>query len=809
MWCMRTVAAGLSLAVFPAIAADYPLQPVPFTAVRLNGGVLGDRQQTNVTVTLPFALEQCETQNRLKNFDLAAETLRRRAAGETNFMNKPLTIYTFDDTDVYKAIEGAAFCLSVKPDPKLTADLEKMIARVAAAQEPDGYLYTFRTMHPDTPAHGWIGDKRWQLEHVLSHETYNLGHLFEAGTAYYQATGSRSLLDICLKAAEPLRKEFADGDPRLVTGHQVVEMGLAKLYRQTGDRRWIDLARVLLDNRGGGSEYCQNHLPVLEQREAVGHAVRANYMYSGMADVAALTGDKRYFDAVTRIWENVVGKKLHLTGGCGARGAGEAYGDNYELPHTCYNETCAALAFVFWNHRMFLMTGEAKYMDVLERALYNGVLSGVSLSGDRFFYPNPLEYDGKAKNNHGHAGRAPWFGCACCPPNALRTIAALGDYFYAVREDQLFVNLYGSGTGEATVKGGKVGLVQTTRYPRDGVVNLAVKPEKPATFSLSLRVPGWVEGRPLPSDLYTYVDAAPARWTVRVNGRPVKPELKNGYAVITREWRGGDQVTLDLPMPVRRVVGHEKIAATRGQVALERGPVVYAFEGVDNDNNLADLFLPATATAKPVDRPDLLGGITVLAIDGAGRRTVDGESPAKLVAIPYALWNNRGLMPMRVWLPASAEGVRLPPPPTLASLAKVTTSFCRGGMDIARLNDQLMPQNATDGFAPNFDFWPHKGTAEWIEYAFQKPATVRGVTVSWFDDTGTGECRLPTSWRVLYRDAAGQWQPVKATADYAIRKSEPVKIPFEPLTTTALRLELQLVDGFSAGLYEWMVEEVK
>ena len=385
--------------------SDYRVQPVPFTDVRITGGLLHSRQATNSAVTLPFALDQCESSRRMLNFDLAAETMRRRAAGETNFQNKPSTIYPFDDSDVFKAIEGAAFCLSVQPDAALSAKVEKLIARIAAAQEPDGYLYTFRTMHPDSPAHDWIDQKRWLKDPNHSHELYNLGHLYEAGFAHAQATGSRSLLDVCLKSAGLLQKDFGDGQPRIAPGHEVIEMGLAKLYRQTGDNRWLDLAKFFLDVRGKGSEYSQDHKPVVEQTTAVGHAVRANYLYSGMADVAALSGDERYLAAITKIWNNVVGTKLHLTGGCGARASGEAYGNDYELPHRCYNETCAAVAFLFWNHRMFLMTGDAKYMDVFERSLYNGVLSGVSLSGDRFFYPNPLEYNGSDKNNHGFAGR--------------------------------------------------------------------------------------------------------------------------------------------------------------------------------------------------------------------------------------------------------------------------------------------------------------------------------------------------------------------------------------------------------------------
>lgn len=800
---------------FPALAlsaaSDYPVQPVPFTDVRITGGVLQARQATNAAVTMPFALGQCDSSLRLKNFDLAAETMRRRAAGERTFQNRPPTQYPFDDSDVFKALEGAAFCLSVQPDPELAARLQEVIRRVAAAQEPDGYLYTWRTMHPDQPAHDWIHAERWLKDPHLSHELYNIGHLYEAGIAHFQATGSRSLLDVCLKSAELVHRDFGDGEPRIAPGHQVIEMGLAKLYRQTGDRRWIDLAKFFIDVRGhGGNAYSQDHKPVVEQSEAVGHAVRANYLYSGMADVAALTGDERYLAAIKRIWENVVSRKLHLTGGCGARASGEAYGDDYELPHRCYNETCAAVAFLFWNHRMFLLTGDAKYMDVFERSLYNGVLSGVSLSGDRFFYPNPLEYDGKTANNHGHAGRAPWFGCACCPPNILRTIASLGGYVCAVQGERLFINLYAQGEATATVAGMKVKCDQTTRYPWDGTVTLRVTPERPGRFSLCLRIPGWAQGRPLPSDLYSYDDPA-SDWSVQINGQPVAVQPERGYAVLTREWKSGDTVALQMPMSVRRVAGHPKIAATRGQVALERGPIVYAFEALDNDGSVFDAVLPAAAQVVPEHRDQLLGGVTVLRVAQAAKVSRDDSGglvtrPAALTAIPYAFWANRGLSPMTVWLAREPAQARPAPRPTAASKAKVSTSYHRGGMDPAHINDQIKPEDFADGSAPNFDFWPRKGTTEWITYDFDAPTQVRAVRVWWFDDTGRGECRLPASWSIRYRAADGEWQPVAGASEYLSRKGGPVKVSFHPVKTDALRLEVQLPSRFSAGVYEWEVE---
>lgn len=623
---------------------DYPIRPVPFTAVRFTSGVLADRQETNRKVTLPFALQQCKNSGRLKNFDLAAETMRRRAAGEKDFQNKPASNLTFDDTDIYKYLEGAAYSLSTHPDADLLKETEAIIPHLQAAQEPDGYLYTFRTMHPLSPAHPWVGQNRWEKETDLSHELYNLGHFFEFATAYYQATGNRVPIDMAVKAADLLCKEFGRKDsPNIAPGHQVVEMGLAKLYRMTGKRQYLELARRFLDNKAKdrpGKEYDQSHKPVLQQDEVVGHAVRANYMYAGMADVAALSGDKRYEKAIEVLWDNLVGKKLHLTGGCGGRFNGEAYGANYELPSFCYNETCAAIGFLYWTHRMFLLSGEAKCMDVFERALYNGAFSGVSLSGDRFFYPNPLEFDGKAKFNHGNAGRAPWFECSCCPQNIMRLIASMGGCVYAEDGPKLFVNLYAS--SKAEWNGAEIS--QETNYPWDGRIGISLKMKNPATFTLALRIPEWVRGRPLPSDLYVYENDEPAKWSVAVNGTPVKePMMKNGYALLEREWKSGDTVELNLPMPIRRVKANPDVQALKGQVAFERGPIVFAFEGIDQQTALPwnQWGVSSKAKVSANFQKDLLGGVETIRIE-------DGENV--FTGIPYACWANRGQTPMRVWL---------------------------------------------------------------------------------------------------------------------------------------------------------------
>ena len=673
------LASSCPVFISASFAADYPVQPVPFTSVHVTGGFWQRKQEINRTVTLPFALQQCEDSGRLKNFDLAAETMHRRAAGEKNFQIQPPTLFPFDDTDAYKAIEGASYVLSMQPDAALEQRLDSWIARIAAAQEPDGYLYTFRTMHPDSPGHKWVGQQRWEKDPDLSHELYCAGHLYEAGVAHFQATGKRTLLDICLKNAELLWHDFGDRKLRIAPGHQIVEMGLVKLYRVTHDARFLTLAQIFLDARGpGGPTYNQLHKLVIDQDEAVGHAVRANYMYSGMADVAALTGDQRYFNAITKIWENVATKKLYLTGGVGALSRGEAYGADYELPNDGYNETCAAVALMMWNHRMFLLTGDSKYMDVFERTAFNGFISGVSESGDRFFYPNPLVYDGLKKNNNGFAGRAPWFGCACCPPNLLRTLASLTGYFYAVRDDSLYVNFYAESQGDMTVAGTAVKLSQTTNYPWQGDIRVAVAPAHPATFTLRLRLPDWAQGKPVPSDLYGYDDSLPATWTLKVGGKAIQATPEKGYLAITREWRPGDVVELNLPMPVHAVHGNEHIAATRDRVAFERGPVVYCVEDLDRTKPLNNLTVPADAQVKPEARSALFGGITVLEISGvrlataspvsdANAATGAGSSTAAttpatsktvtLTAVPYYAWNNEGLAPMAVWLARAPAGM--------------------------------------------------------------------------------------------------------------------------------------------------------
>ncbi|MCX6572315.1 MAG: glycoside hydrolase family 127 protein [Candidatus Aminicenantes bacterium] len=657
--------------------------------MKLTDGFWAPRIETNRAVTIPAIFKKCEETGRIDNFAIAGGLLKGEYRGER-----------YNDTDVYKTIEGASYSLMVHPDPELDRYLDGVIAKIAAAQEPDGYLYTPRTASPGKLQPG-IGAERW-AELAVSHELYNAGHLYEAAAAHFLATGKRSLLDVALKNADLVARTFGSGPAKKqgFPGHQEIELALVKLYRLTGKAAYLDLAKYFLDQRGRGLKLIQYppgnrfaiyndptqiqaHKPVLEQDEAVGHAVRLTYMASGMADVAALTGDRAYFDAVKKLWENVAGKKMYLTGGIGSRHDGERFGDNYELPNlTGYLETCASIGMAFWNQRMFLLTGDAAYLDVMERVMYNGVLSGVSLDGTLFFYPNPLESDGKYKFNKGRAGRAPWFGVACCPGNVSRFLPSVPGYVYATRGDILYVNLFIAGEAKIDLAGRVVSIRQETRYPWDGKVGIVVDPEREGEFALHVRVPGWARTSPVPTDLYRFDERGDAKVAVRVNGKAVDMNLENGFARIRRVWKKGDRVEVVFPMDARRVIAHPSVKDDAGFVAVERGPLVYCAEAPDNGGRALNIVLPDKTALRPEERASLLGGIVVLAGEalaadpaavsrvgeavGKDAAADDEEEtppssrrvlapgaelkPHRLVLIPYYAWAHRGEGEMAVWL---------------------------------------------------------------------------------------------------------------------------------------------------------------
>ncbi|WP_418986713.1 glycoside hydrolase family 127 protein [Bacteroides heparinolyticus] len=651
VWALAaTMAGAVSAQKQKTIHTGYPIDPVPFTSVKVVDGFWGQRLKASREVTVPLAFSKCEETGRYENFVKAAHPSDEYKVGG----------FSFDDTDVYKTIEGASYMLQTYPDKKLKKYIDSVLVIVAAAQEPDGYLYTARTMNPKHP-HNWSGPERWTKVEVLSHEFYNLGHMVEGAVAHYLTTGKRNFLDIAIRYADCVCKNIGDkpGQKRLVPGHQIAEMALVRLYTVTGDKKYLEQAKFFLDARGTTTIkdiYSQSHLPVLEQDEAVGHAVRAGYMYSGMADVAAITGDSSYIKAIDKIWENIVSKKIYITGGVGARHQGEAFGDNYELPNlTAYNETCAAIANVYLNYRLFLLHGDAKYFDVLERTLYNGLISGVSLDGGRFFYPNPLSCDGKFKFNADQTiTRQPWFGCACCPSNISRFIPSLPGYVYAVKDDKVYVNLFLSNRASLKVNKKDVMLEQQTSYPWNGDIRLTVT-KGGGQFGMNIRIPGWVRGSVLPSDLYFYADNQKPLYRVSVNGSQVQGELANGYLCVERKWKKGDVVEIHFDTPVRVVKANDKVEADRGRVAVERGPLVYCAEWPDNAFNVSNVILNRHPEFQVVERPDMLHGINeikteaqVLSYDASGKLTV---KDVKLTLIPYYAWAHRGEGRMDVWLP--------------------------------------------------------------------------------------------------------------------------------------------------------------
>ncbi|GAB3856939.1 glycoside hydrolase family 127 protein [Hymenobacter terrigena] len=659
---------GLS-AARPALAqhtADYPIRAVPFTQVTLTDRFWLPRLKTNTDVTIPASFARCEATNRVKNFEMAAAKSGKFA-----------TVFPFDDTDIYKTIEGASYSMSVYPDAKLDAYVDELIKKVGAAQEPDGYLYTARTIDPAHP-HPWSGPERWVNEREMSHELYNSGHLYESAVAHYEATGKKTLLNIALKNADLVCSIFGPGKRTVAPGHEIVEMGLVKLYRVTGKPEYLSTAKFFIDARGKytgydpkshdpfkNGQYWQDDKPVYAQTEAEGHAVRAEYLYSAMADVAALTGDKKMLAAVDTIWNNLVTKKMYVTGGTGAVPGGERFGANYELPNaTAYNETCASVADVYWNQRMFQLHGDSKYVDIMEKVLYNGLISGVGLDGKSFFYSNAMQIKNSASFPQTEPARAGWFECSCCPTNLARLMPALPGYVYAQNGRDLYVNLFVSGTSNLSIGKQKVGITQQNNYPWDGGLKFTVNPATTADFTLLVRIPGWARNEAMPSDLYTFATPSSQAATLKINGKPVAYTLRNGYAVLARKWRKGDVIDLTLPMEVRRVLANAQVKDDLGKVALQRGPVVYCAEWKDNNGKTSNLIVPAGAAFSTAFQPGLLNGVmtltaTVPAVEVDASATAIRTVPQTLTAIPYYAWANRGKGEMTVWFPERITDVDL------------------------------------------------------------------------------------------------------------------------------------------------------
>lgn len=776
----------------PAMVSAQPLQPVPFTDVQLQEGFWSYYLRLNREAILPHNLAYCESEKKIDNFRIAAGLKEGKHYGAP-----------WEDSDVYKVIEGAAYCLALERDPDIERRIDEIIALIAACQQPDGYLHTYHTL--TAPKERWTRDQR--------HELYCAGHLIEAAIAYYQATEKRTLLDVALRVADHLCEVFGPKGQVNVPEHEEIELALIKLWRFTGDERYLDMSKLFLERRGrlegrprlvknGWGEAAQDHKPIREQDEIVGHAVRAMYLYSAVTDIVALTGDAGYRNALDLLWEDVTQRKMYITGGLGdSSKRNEGFSVAYFLPNeTAYAETCASIGLALWGQRMALLHADARYANAVERVMYNGILSCVGLDGQGFFYCNRLA---------GSDRRPPWQGCACCPTNMVRFLPAIAGYAYAHDGYNIYINQYLAGKAAIALADRTVAIEQQTNYPWDGSVRITLTPETSGEFDLYLRIPGWLEGPQSKDDLY-YVAGKPASgaFSVYVNGVAIeRPEMVRGYVRLTREWRVGDVAELDMPMEVRRVKAHPKVEANTGRVALKRGPMVYCFEGTDNDHAVLSLAIPAGAPIASEHRPDLLNGVTVLTGTALLHEAESPEpKPVPFTAVPYYAWQNRRPGFMQVWMPEDAALARPRLKATIASRSVATTSHPNADTPDA-MNDRIEPEISSDTGIPRMTWWDRRGAMEWVQYDFAEAASVCGVEVYWFDDTGFGHCRVPAAWRLLYFDENGAWQPVPAPSDYGVAPDTFNRVTFSPVMATGLRIEAELQPDFSAGILEWRVLE--
>lgn len=638
---------------------DYTYKDVDFTHVHVNDNFWSKRLETVRTVTIPYAFQKCEETGRIDNFAIAGGLM------EGKFRSP----FPFDDSDVFKIMEGASFVLSMQKDEKLDAYMDSLITLVASAQEPDGYLFTNRTIN--NPLHFWLTKNRWETEWDHSHETYNAGHMYEAAVAHYLATGKRNFLDVAIKNANLMCETFNEKGLRMETGHQEIELALVKLYRITGEKKYLDLSRYFLEARGRSDRFdansednfrngrhWQNHIPVTQQKEAVGHAVRATYMYSAMADIAALMDDAAYLNAIDTIWANIVDKKMYITGGIGSTAHGEAFGKNYELPNeTAYCETCAAIGNCMFNHRMFMLHGDSKYIDVLERSLYNNVLSGLDMAGDKYFYPNELECGVNGKE------RSPWFDCSCCPSNLARFIPSVPGYMYATDNKNIYVNLFIGSDSEVKRKDGTVKISQQTNYPWEGNVTLTIDPQEAKSFNLKIRIPGWAKNEVVPSDLYSYANPTAGKTKISVNGKEYDYKVEKGYAVIKNSWKANDKIEISFPMEVKKVKAHPEVKADKDRLSVEYGPIVYCAEFADNDVSVRSMVISDKTQFITEYKPNFLNGMNVLKGNASFVEAVEGtkdskETDKELTLIPYYGRSHRGNGEMTVWLLTNPEVIQ-------------------------------------------------------------------------------------------------------------------------------------------------------
>ena len=626
------------------------INPISFSNVIVNDAFWKPKIDKVATKTLQACIYQTEEKTgRIRNFEKAARNKGEQHEG-----------VFYDDSDVFKALEAMAYAIKTNGDKELEKKADEWIDKIAAAQQPDGYLNTYYILKGL--------QNRWQ--DMSMHEDYCGGHMVEAAVAYFNATGKRKFLDVAIRWADHFDSLFGPGKKDWVTGHQELELALVKLYKTTHNERYLKLSDWLLSERGKGlgrgytwtewkdTGYVQDLVPVKEQKEITGHAVRAMYLYTGTADVAAYTGDQGYMKAMRTVWEDVVFRNMYITGGIGSAGSNEGFTKDFDLPNEqAYCETCASVGMVFWNQRMNNLTGNAEYVDVLERSLYNGALDGLSLSGDRFFYGNPLASNGK------HA-RKEWFGTACCPSNIARLIASLGDFIYGYSENKIYVNLFVGSQTEFNMPAGKVKFNMQTNYPWSGAIKCSLSMKKNTKTSIAFRIPGWSSGIAAPGNLYSFRDISKEKPTLIVNGKAVEYSNEEGYAVIQREWKNDDVIEFNIPMKINQISARNELEIDNDRIAIQRGPIVYCIEGADNNGKAWNIISSLDAEFKTEDFNvldekvvSIVANMPVLKIsdDGLGATT----SKQKVRAIPYYTWCNRGSNQMQVWLPLTFKDIKV------------------------------------------------------------------------------------------------------------------------------------------------------
>lgn len=816
------IGAALSASCFVFAHAESKkniIEDVTFERVEIKGSFWKDWQDKQSSSMIPAALEN--TKDTIDAFKIAGEYQR----GDKSRKSKKLPIYA--SSDLYKIMETAAYVLVFHRDSALEKRMDEIIDLIAAAQLPDGYLYLPHICNTGHPTAG----PRPYSNVIHSHEVYNVGHMYEGALAYYRATGKDKWLKVSEKNIRHLDKVFFHGDPNYndgkpvnqAPGHQEIELALCKLSAASGDPYYLNLAKKFLDIRGvtfvpqesgtSGSSYAQQHAPVAEQMEPVGHVVRALYQYTGMAAVDALYGTSHYNAALDSIWENIASTRIHVTGGLGAIAAIEAFGAEYELPNkTTYNETCAAIANVFFNHKMFLRHKDAKYLDVLEVSLFNGALSGISISGDRFFYENPLEADGVSNFNHGEKVRSKWMTCACCPPNISRLLMQVSGYIYSHDESSIWVGLYADSESAFDFAGSKISLKQESKYPYDGRVKLSVGLDSPKKFALKLRIPGWAEGKEfMPKNLYTFDDNFKGVAKIKVNGTEFKAPREKGFAVIEREWKQGDIVELDLPIALRRVACNPKVEANRGFYCYTLGPLVLCAEEIDNGGKVQELYIPKTSDIKKAKYEKFEEGIMkgVPRVKIAGKK-LGQNSEKEITLIPYFSWNNRGGDSMRVWIPESYK---------IAEKNKM--GFEIASMDLIEkisVNDEksLFPEVMFDGkVAKNSKdvesapFWRSKADTDeiFVDVKLKEAMSFKSASVYFIADVA--RVTLPKNWKIQYSEDGENFKDMEiyVTDSYNLLTDKfNIVHPSSPLKCKALRFIFTIEKKSRLGISEILLE---